>query len=528
MEKVTITFNDRPIETERGTNVLKAVLDAGFEIPHYCYHPGLSVAGSCRLCAVEVGQIDKNSGKVTMSPKLVMSCKTTAYDGLIVRSDTEKVIRHQKAIMEFLLIHHPLDCPVCDQAGECLLQDFSYRYGRSYSRYEEPKIKQPLKDVGKNILLYSDRCIMCSRCVRFTREISGGAELAVFDRSNKSEIDVFPGKGVNDKLAGNVVDICPVGALLDKQFLFKQRVWFLTATESICPRCSRGCSIVIDHNNGVIWRLRPRPNTEVNGFWMCDDGRHGFKFVHADERLKDSTVGRGDQAWPVDADTAVQDVSQRLQTAVEEEGGKMAVVLSPFASCEEQWLLTRWLGGFGDKITLVRGPVFSEEKDEVFKSGFTISAEKAPNRRGAEMIMRHAGLATMTFAEMAEAADRGMFDAIWLQGGYPWQDWCPAELLEKVAKVKLLIVQDILPGGHTIQADVVLAGVSWSEKDGCFINDQDITQAFHAAIIPFGNAVSDGEWLWRLSGREGAFDIEAVRAEMQDVIRIEHDTGVVV
>ena len=283
-KKLTFKFNDLTLQADEGQSVLQAVLDAGHEIPHYCYHPALSIAGSCRLCAVEVGYPDKE-GKIQMTKPLVMSCQTPVQEGMVVLSETDRVREHRLSVMELLLINHPLDCPVCDQAGECYLQDYSFRYGQSSGRFEmDDKIKQPLKEVGENILLYSDRCILCTRCVRFTREVSGGAELAVVNRGNKSEIDTFPGRPVNGKLAGNVVNVCPVGALLDKQFLFKQRVWFLNETESICPRCSRGCNITICHNKGVIWRLVPRRNDQVNGHWMCDEGRYGFKFVHADER----------------------------------------------------------------------------------------------------------------------------------------------------------------------------------------------------------------------------------------------------
>src|SRR5207302_1300464 len=205
--------------------VLQACLDNELALPHYCYHPGLSIPASCRICLVEVEGI----------PKLVPSCQTPVRDGMVVITKSSKVIANQKAVMEFLLINHPLDCPVCDQAGECYLQDYSYQYGRSESRFEEDKAKKPKKDVGENIYLYSDRCIMCTRCVRFTREISGTGELYVDGRGHREAIDIFPGKPCNNKLAGNVVDLCPVRALLDKDFLFQQRVWLMTSAPSIRP-----------------------------------------------------------------------------------------------------------------------------------------------------------------------------------------------------------------------------------------------------------------------------------------------------
>src|ERR1700728_1412372 len=225
-----ITVDGKLIECKDRQMILQALLDAGGFLPHYCYQQGLSIPASCRICLVEVEGI----------PKLVPSCQTPVRDGMIVHSRSPKAVANQKSVMEYLLINHPLDCPVCDQAGECSLQDYSYEYGRSQSRFEEDKAKKPKKDVGDNIYLYSDRCIMCSRCVRFTREVSGTCELYVDGRGYREEIDIFPGKPCNNKLAGNVVDLCPVGALLDKDFLFKQRIWLLKGAASIRPADSGG------------------------------------------------------------------------------------------------------------------------------------------------------------------------------------------------------------------------------------------------------------------------------------------------
>ena len=228
---------------------------------------------SCRICLVEVEGL----------PKLVPSCQTPVRDGMVVYSKSTKAIANQKQVMEYLLINHPLDCPVCDQAGECYLQDYSYEYGRSQSRFEEDKVKNPKKDVGENIYLYSDRCIMCTRCVRFTREVSGTSELYVDGRGHKEEIDIFPGRPVNNKLAGNVVDLCPVGALLDKDFLFKQRVWLLKQAPSISPADTGGENIYLEYNEGIIYRIKPRYNADVNQWWISDDTRYSYKAVHDDE-----------------------------------------------------------------------------------------------------------------------------------------------------------------------------------------------------------------------------------------------------
>lgn len=261
-----ITVDGKTIECKDRQMILQACLDNGITLPYYCYHPGLSIPASCRICLVEVEGI----------PKLVPSCQTPVRDGMTVHSKSTKAIANQKQVMEYLLINHPLDCPVCDQAGECLLQDYSYGFGRSQSRFEEDKAKKPKKDVGEHVLLYSDRCIMCTRCVRFTREVAGTGELYVDGRGHREEIDIFPGKPLNNKLSGNVVDICPVGALLDKEFLFKQRVWLLKSTPSISPADAGGENIWIDYNEDVVYRIRPRYNAEVNTWWISDDTRYSY------------------------------------------------------------------------------------------------------------------------------------------------------------------------------------------------------------------------------------------------------------
>src|SRR5579872_5388545 len=272
----TVLVNGKPVELAEGErlNCIQAADRVGVEIPRYCWHPALSIVASCRMCLVETGE-KKPDGSIAMGPKLVPGCQTPVKDGTVVITDSVKVKDAQAQTLEYLLINHPLDCPICDQAGECYLQDYSYQYGRSESRFEEDKAKKPKKDVGDNVYLYADRCIMCTRCVRFTREVSGTSELFVNGRGHKEEIDVFPGKPVNNPLAGNVVDICPVGALLDKDFLFTQRVWFLKSTPSISPISSGGENIEIHHNEGRIYRIKPRFNNDINKWWISDETRYG-------------------------------------------------------------------------------------------------------------------------------------------------------------------------------------------------------------------------------------------------------------
>jgi NADH-quinone oxidoreductase subunit G len=217
-----------------------------------------------------------------MGGKLQPTCQMPASEGMVVYTNSPKAIANQKSVMEYLLINHPLDCPVCDQAGECTLQDFAYRYGRSSSRFEETKVKQPKKDLGPNVYIYSDRCIMCTRCVRFAREWPETSELLIDGRGNKSQIDVFPGEALANEMASNVIDLCPVGALLDKDFLFTQRVWFLKSTPAIDPITASGDNIWVEHNQGKLFRFKPRTNMSVNKWWITDEVRYGWKFVHSD------------------------------------------------------------------------------------------------------------------------------------------------------------------------------------------------------------------------------------------------------
>src|SRR5262245_7189257 len=287
----TVIVNDKPIDIGADRlNLVQAAARAGVHIPTYCWHPALSVVASCRMCLVEAGE-KKPDGTIAMQPRVVPACQTPAKDGTVVITNSDKAKQAQQQTLESLLLNHPLDCPVCDKAGECLLQDFSYRYGRSTSRMIDAKNQPPNKDyIGERITLFTDRCIMCSRCVRFTREISGTAELQVISRGHHSEIDIFPGEPVNNKLAGNVVDLCPVGALCSKDFLYKQRVWFLKSQPSVCPDCSTGCSIHVDYNKDIVYRLRPRENPKAQGYFMCDEGRFDYPYINAPERLQTPLV----------------------------------------------------------------------------------------------------------------------------------------------------------------------------------------------------------------------------------------------
>ncbi len=295
----TITIDGKPVECRDGIPVLQAALEAGWDVPHYCYHPGLSIVASCRLCLMEIKLPHPQTREMGWAPKLFPSCQTPVKDGMEVRFDSPGVRNNQRHCMEYYLLNHPLDCPVCDKAGECYLQDYSERFGAAASRMVEDKYKNPKKDIGPKTLLYQDRCVMCTRCVRFCDEIDGSGELTVVNRGNRAEIDVFPGVPLDNPLQGNVVDLCPVGCLLDKGFLFQQRVWLLKETPSISPADSTGAAIWIDHNQGRIWRIRPRENEKANEWWISDEQRFSWKYVHSPERLNRPMMRRGASLEPI-------------------------------------------------------------------------------------------------------------------------------------------------------------------------------------------------------------------------------------
>jgi NADH-quinone oxidoreductase subunit G len=473
-------------------------------LPHYCYHPGLTIPASCRICLVEVEGL----------PKLVPSCQTPVRDGMVVRSNSPKAVANQKQVMEYLLINHPLDCPVCDQAGECLLQDYSYEYGRSQSRFEEDKHKKPKKDVGLNVLLYNDRCIMCTRCVRFTREVSGESELFVEGRGHKEEISIFPGKPLDNKLSGNVVDLCPVGALLDKDFLFKQRVWLLKETPSISPVDAGGENIYLHHNEGIIYRVKPRYNAEVNTWWISDDTRYSFKPVHDTKRLKAARRIQYGSQVDTQYSTAIAEADEGLKRVVKESGpGSLYAVLSPMMACEEVFLLGTYLRSIDPQALLILGPVPTTGQNEVFKNSltgkttFTIQAEKVPNAAGVRRVIEELGGPT---AKLEELATNNKLKAGWIVGGY-LSNWVTDALkLPKGFKV----VQDIFASSLADKADILLPSAAWAEKDGSWENFAGKIQPFLAAIAPPEGARREGDVYYKLLGRSGFYIAEDVRSEM--------------
>jgi len=520
-----ITIDNQEVECRDGISVLQAALDAGWDVPHYCYHPGLSVVASCRLCLMEMQAPHPKTGEMEWMPKLVPSCQTPVQDGMVVRFDSQAVLANRKRCMELLLLNHPLDCPVCDQAGECHLQDYSYKFGNAESRMVDPKEVNPKKDIGPRTLLYQDRCVTCTRCVRFTQEISGTHELCVVNRGSRTEIDVFPGIPLDNPLQGNVVDICPVGCHLDKDFLFKQRVWFLLWTPSICPGCAKGCSIRIDSNDGVIYRVKPRYNPAVNDWWMCDDGRFGWKYVRDDKRITSAAVRRGADVTTPDWSAMPELVRFRFVDHFSGgEGRRVAAMLSPFMSCEEAWLLIKFVRDVDPKAVLATGPIPTEGEDQTFPVGatgddvkFRILHEKCPNRRGIEMLLEAAGGDTVSFEKFVEKSLADEFSAAWIVGGYP-KPWVDKDTAKIADHFGLLVVQDMFPSDLAAGAGVVLPSCCWAERDGSFVNADGLLQPFERVIDPPEGARRDGQFLFELAGFEGLYNGERVRKLMAQTI----------
>lgn len=487
-----IKIDDKELQIPNGTTILEAAKQVDIEIPHYCYHPSMTIVASCRMCLV----------KVQGMPKLTPACSTRVgempaekkadgkYDMVVFTREAE-VKGAQESVLEFLLLNHPVDCPECDKAGECLLQDYSYEYGKDHSRFDFAKRVPPRKDLGPNMLLITTRCILCSRCVRFTQEISGTNELMVRDRGYHSEIDLFPGQSLDNKLSMNTADICPVGALVTKDFLFKPRNWRYEKTQSVCPGCSVGCNIQIEYleDNNQINRIKPVYNADVNEWWMCDDGRLLYHTYKKLERLeypmlrKDGQMQRGH--WRL----TMKAVAAKLK---EFSADEIAFVGSGYATNEENYLLQKIAreGVKTGKVAL--DDTFYREEDIVYKK-FTIKGEKLPNYRGASDMLK----TDMDFSGVLKEIDKGNIKALYYLGGSPLFTLAESDL-EILKKLDYLVVQDIQRTPLTDIAHAVLPGASAYEKEGTFTNYKNRVQRLRPAVLPPMAAKTDFEILQEL------------------------------
>lgn len=534
----TVYVNDQPVEIgSQRLNCVQAAELAGLHVPHYCYHPSLSVVASCRMCLVEVGEL--KDGKVTMQPKVLPGCQTPVKDGtVIVTGDYDK--RHsevaplaydpaykpgvrakksQADTLEGLLLNHPLDCPVCDKAGECKLQDYSFDYGRSESRMVDPKNTPPNKPhISSKITLFTDRCILCTRCVRFTREIAGTAELTVVGRGHHEEIDVFPGRPLENRLSGNVVDLCPVGALGSKDFLYTQRVWYLKTTDGVCSRCSTGCSIHVDTNKDVVYRVRSRENPAAQGYFICDDGRYGYHFAVDPQRITRPLMNGQSARWH----EVLPKLRDQLAAAAKADAVGVVAVLSPFLTIEEAFLYATYVKGLSKDCRLVLGPVPVVGEDDKYPKDvkglpvepvkFVIRAEKCPNRVGVEAVLRHFEGQVTPFSTVSGGAAN--LTALLFLGGYPDPTAVETAIGPGWKAPSLCVVQDLFPSVLTAGASFVLPATSNFEKDGTFVNHAGLAQTFPRAARPATEVRTELQVAFDLLGRRGLVQPAKVRVEV--------------
>lgn len=482
-----LTIDGKEIEVAAGTTIIQAADQLGINIPRYCYHPALPVSGNCRICMVEVEK----------APKLQIACYTPVTDGMVVKTTTQKVLDVRKTVLEFLLVNHPLDCPVCDQAGECKLQDYYMEHGQYESRLDDVKVKKEKKavSIGTNVMLDQERCILCTRCVRFTDTITKTNELGVFERGDHSQLDVYPGKQLDNNYSANVVDICPVGALTDKDFRFKCRVWYLDKTKSVCPGCSMGCNITVEwdktrpHQNkkARVMRLKPRLNPSVNDYWMCDTGRYDYKFIDENRiqhpQLKDEIV---------DWSKAMDVVARGIQSAKPE---RIAVIASAKLTNEDLFAVKKL---FKDMLKV--SVDFRVPEAPGVDDGFLLKADRNPNTAGAVAILGTDG----DTQKIVQKAKSGEIDVLYVMG----QDLVKLfgkETVQLIAKnVKLFVYQGSNINETCSYAHLNLPSAVYAEKDGTFTNVQKKVQRILPAFSTLGESLADWQIVALLSEVLGA------------------------
>ncbi len=481
-----LTIDGKEVEVPSGTNLIEAAKAAGADVPHYCYHPSLSIAGQCRLCMVDIEKV----------PRSQIACNTQAAEGMVVHTETERVKETRRSMMEFHLINHPLDCPVCDQAGECFLQIYYMKHGLYNSRMTDEKVHKPKAvPLGTHVILDAERCILCSRCVRYCDEVTHTGELGIFHRGDHSEIGLFPGKTLENKYSGNVIDICPVGALTDRDFRFQVRVWYLDTAKSVCNGCARGCNIEVHtnkhrthHNQGRrVARLKPRENDAVNKWWICDAGRYGFTWIDDKSRHVQPLHRAGSQGMEVSWDRALSEVVTTLQRTPP---GEIGILASPQMSNEDLFLVRRLAEGLGVKNLDFRVPprVAGDQDD------FLIRADKNPNSRGAELIGIAPGQGGLDAAGMLAAARGKKLKLLWVfhhdLGAAAWPE---GDVLAALDFAETVVFQGTNANDASARAHLVLPSAAYVEREGTFTNFEGRVQRFRTALEPLAEARPD--WL---------------------------------
>jgi NADH-quinone oxidoreductase subunit G len=484
MDPVKITIDGKEVITTKGKTVIQAAAEVGVAIPHYCYHPKLSIAGNCRMCLVEIEKM----------PKLQIACNTQVAEGMGVFTQSPKVLAVRKAVLEFLLINHPVDCPICDQAGECWLQDYYMQHDREESRFEVGKVHDRKRTIfGPNVVFDGERCVKCTRCVRFCQEITKTDELTVVNRSDHSTIDLFPGATLDNPLSANVVDICPVGALTDRDFRFKVRVWYLQKTPSICPGCSTGCNISVETYQNRIARFKPRVNEAVNSHWLCDEGRYCFHDLAGGERLTTPMIRQEGGLVPTSWNVALQAVFTGLGSA-----RPLAGILSGRNTNEEAFLFAKLVKMIGAEAAL---EVFYQERELTAVQKLLVSPDRSPNFRGA----RDMGVGNGGFDTVLEKIINGNYAAAYVVG----EDLIasaaqPEKVRAALEKMSFLAVQDTRLTATAKLAHVILPATHFGEKEGTYTNRQGRVQKLNAAVIAPEGVLQDSDIFIRLLDLGGA------------------------
>jgi NADH-quinone oxidoreductase subunit G len=521
-ETLTVRVNGREVVVPRTmpdvlsgkpipTTMIQACEAAGVTVPHYCYHPKLPVAGNCRMCLVEFGTPavgpdrkpllnPDGSPQIRKAPRPAIACATPVSPGMEIYTDTEGAKEMRRAVMEFLLINHPLDCPICDQAGECKLQEYALDHGQAASGFGEVKVHKPKAvDLGPRIMLDAERCILCSRCIRFTRDIAGDDALGIINRGSYNAIAAYPGRQFDNNYTLNTADICPVGALTSKDFRFQMRVWFLKENKSLCASCGTGCNILVGSRQNRIHRFTPRQNDAVNSCWMCDEGRLNYRWVGREDRLKTPVSRRsGATEWgPV-----LDEAADILRNAPR---GSVAVIGSARQTCEELFLLKQLCQHLGARSDCV--------PREGEADGLLVSDDRNPNSHGARLMgvcFTEIGINLPYLANDIEAGKIRTLLVIGEDLTKPELE-LPPDLLDRLDH---LIVGDILPNATVEKAHLVLPGCAHLEKRGSFINVNGRVQRFFKVVEPPGQALPEIDWLaglrQRLTGEAPAGSVESL------------------
>ena len=496
----------------KGTRLIEACMQSGSFVPHYCYHPALSSPGNCRMCLIEMGTPKMGPDRkpeigpdgfpvIAWSPRPAISCALDISEGMGVRTKSPLVEECRKGVMEFLLINHPLDCPICDKAGECRLQEFSVEYGNDASRFEDNKVKKPKQvDIGERIVLDDERCILCSRCIRFMKEVANDDVLGFVDRGSHTTLTVHPGKRLDSNYSLNTVDICPVGALTSKDFRFKMRVWFLKETKTIDTSCGTGSNIIISSRENQIHRINPRENMAVNTYWMPDSHRLNYTYLHREDRLKAPVVKGASLRWK----EAIAATAEALKAHA---GSATAIIASGRQTNEELFLTRRLAKTLGTDLIDIRPR--PQQGD-----GFLVSDDGNPNTRGAQLL----GVAPATpgskLSEIAAGIASGRITSLVVIGENPLHAGLTEADLGKLAS---LVVIDILPNSATKFASSILPGSAAAEKRGSMVNITGCVQRLNRAVKAPGEARDDWEILSDLLkalGSENASSIEDLFKQM--------------